>query len=484
MKTKCLGVHSHSRRFSKLGITAVGITMMLSLLHGHGRVSANESLRSQLASPPSLRMVGAGDVQQEPIVEVEVVIRDEQDVALLLRMGYSCGVGICKLELREGEQLVLSRLGLSVHVIARAIKLSGSAPDSNTVAAPMGEHFVFGVNPYEIQIEDYGIDQKVCIGGGSWGSSEIDISSAPAGATISRIVYSARIVHQHVGDLVVFIGPSYMSNMKIVWNRWGHNDDEGLDDDPEFDNDIEFRSREITDYNGELVNQSWRIWAYDCAWWNTGYIDWWNIYAYYWICETADFPAEPSFPSPANGASGVVRDRDLNWDDAARATSYDVFFGTTNPPRLQGNTTSSNLDLAPLKSSTHYYWKVNARNACGSSNGPVWEFTTACWAPDVPSWVSPGNSETNVPISADLDWEDVPGATSYDVFFGTINPPRLEGNTTSSNYALGQLSYDKKYYWKVVAIGDCGNTSGPIWDFTTQAYKYIKVHLPLIIKQD
>ena len=195
-----------------------------------------------------------------------------------------------------------------------------------------------------------------------------------------------------------------------------------------------------------------------------------------------DWPAEPSNPSPGNGVTGVTRDRDLDWDDAARADWYEVYFGKTNLPHDWGSVTSSNAELSPLDPSTHYYWKVVAWNECMEPiSGPVWEFTTACFAPNPPSLVSPANHATGVSVVPDLDWNDVPGAISYDVYFGTTNLPKYGESTTSSSSYPGQLHYNTHYYWKIVVIGSCGDTSGSVWDFTTQAAA-VKLHLPLIIK--
>ena len=480
MTTKRSMIHSRSRRILGLWIAAACICIVLSLSLVYGRVSAGQAGRPQWLIPPSARSAGPGDIQQELIVEVEVDVLSEQDVALLQSLGYACGVGVCKLELREGEELALSRLGLTVRVMARAIKLSAGSENSDAIASPQGEHAVYGADWTNHDIADQDPRSQSCGFGLTW----FEISGAPAGATVSRVKYTTRIVHQHVGDLIVYMGP--VSNLSLkVWDRWGHDTDESLDDDPEDDADVQLIGRETTYYNGETVNQHWELFVYDCAWWNTGYIDYWYIYVYYWVCESADLPAAPSAPSPANGATGVNRDHNLDWDDAAQATSYHVYFGTDIhfQPWL-GSTNVSNINPSPLSSSTHYYWMVVAKNACGSTNGPLWDFTTACIAPATPSLVSPANSATGVHINAALDWETASGATSYDVFFGTTNPPPWRGNTTCINYPPGPLSYNTHYYWKIVAMNDCGNTSGLVWDFTTQGDGSSgKIYLPVIRKQ-
>jgi regulation of enolase protein 1 (concanavalin A-like superfamily) len=88
-------------------------------------------------------------------------------------------------------------------------------------------------------------------------------------------------------------------------------------------------------------------------------------------------PATPSSPTPANGATAVSTAASLTWS-AIGATSYDVSFGTTNPPPTAASALSTaSYSPAAVTAGTTYYWRVLARNSAGSSTGPVWSFTTA-----------------------------------------------------------------------------------------------------------
>ena len=181
-----------------------------------------------------------------------------------------------------------------------------------------------------------------------------------------------------------------------------------------------------------------------------------------------DPPAAPASPSPANGAT-TGTSVTLTWS-AAGATSYDVYFGSANPPSLAaaGRTTAS-YPVSGLNEGVTYYWKVVARNDDGTTTGPVWSFTTGVTAPQppsVPSSPSPANGATTG-TAVTLSWSAA-GATSYDVYFGSANPPALAaaGRTTAS-YPVSGLGQGVTYYWKIVARNDDGNTSGPVWSFTT-----------------
>jgi hypothetical protein len=88
-------------------------------------------------------------------------------------------------------------------------------------------------------------------------------------------------------------------------------------------------------------------------------------------------PDAPGTPTPTSGAADVELSATLIWSDSAGATSYDVNWGTTDPPpaAIMGLTTTSWTPT--LIAGTTYYWQVVARNAGGTSAGPIWSFTTA-----------------------------------------------------------------------------------------------------------
>ncbi len=92
-------------------------------------------------------------------------------------------------------------------------------------------------------------------------------------------------------------------------------------------------------------------------------------------------PPNPAWnPNPENTSHYASTATDLYWSNGGGAVSYDVFFGTDNPPSniLNGEhvTSSSFTSLLPLDFSTEYFWKVNATNDYGTTEGSVWSFTT------------------------------------------------------------------------------------------------------------
>lgn len=89
-------------------------------------------------------------------------------------------------------------------------------------------------------------------------------------------------------------------------------------------------------------------------------------------------PGAPSTGLPADGSTGVDPSTALNWVATQDATHYDVALGTTpTPPLVALNlSTTSYQPAAALAYSTKYYWQVIAKNAGGSTAGPIWSFTT------------------------------------------------------------------------------------------------------------
>ena len=110
-------------------------------------------------------------------------------------------------------------------------------------------------------------------------------------------------------------------------------------------------------------------------------------------------------------------------------------------------------------------------------------FLVADTGPNTPSNPSPSNGATNVDITAKPSWTGggSPGLTiTYDVYFGTASsPPKVASNQSATTYNPGTLSYSTKYYWKIVAWDQSGNSKGgPIWYFTTLSNPNTAPNLP------
>src|SRR5206468_362865 len=93
-------------------------------------------------------------------------------------------------------------------------------------------------------------------------------------------------------------------------------------------------------------------------------------------------PGAPSMPAPATGAIDVATNATLTWSPTA-ATSYDINFGTSNPPPPVATGLPSASYTPALSAATTYFWQVVARGPGGATAGPVWSFTTAAVPADL-----------------------------------------------------------------------------------------------------
>ncbi len=63
------------------------------------------------------------------------------------------------------------------------------------------------------------------------------------------------------------------------------------------------------------------------------------------------------------------------------------------------------------------------------------------------------------------------GLTTYDVYFGTNDPPvsaDFQGNATTNSWALPGLDLTTTYYWQIVSRRGDATNAGPVWQFTTR----------------
>ncbi|MDK9698910.1 MAG: hypothetical protein OEM52_01995 [bacterium] len=83
----------------------------------------------------------------------------------------------------------------------------------------------------------------------------------------------------------------------------------------------------------------------------------------------------------------------------------------------------------------------------------------------------PANGATNVPTNAVLSWTAASGATGYDVYWGTDNPPMtmVSSNQAATNYTPASIAASTTYYWSIVARNAASTNAGPVWSFTSGA---------------
>ncbi|MDP2207585.1 MAG: FISUMP domain-containing protein [Bacteroidota bacterium] len=94
-------------------------------------------------------------------------------------------------------------------------------------------------------------------------------------------------------------------------------------------------------------------------------------------------PSKPSNPSPSDNSNNQPTSLTLSWhcsDPENDSLTYDVYFGTDNPPTtmVSSDQTDTSLVRNGLTNGTQYFWKVLAKdNHSNSTVSPVWRFTTS-----------------------------------------------------------------------------------------------------------
>ena len=183
----------------------------------------------------------------------------------------------------------------------------------------------------------------------------------------------------------------------------------------------------------------------------------------------ATLPGQATNPTPTNGATNVAVTTDLNWSAGSGASTRDVYFDTVNPPvtKVIANGTALTYDTGTMAASTTYYWRVDEKNADGNTTGMVWSFTTGIAAPGKATSPSPSSGTTGIGVTTDLSWTAGSGATSHDVYFGTVSPGTFIGNQAGTTFDTGTMANGTTYYWRIDEKNAGGTTTGDVWSFTT-----------------
>jgi len=181
-----------------------------------------------------------------------------------------------------------------------------------------------------------------------------------------------------------------------------------------------------------------------------------------------------------NLGEGQTREGSCEINNETGEITFDVEFPEPEATTYYGifEVTEGQRDLLRLEyseGSRPSGFSDNALNfVIRSQRQPAIEMSEENIPPEEPSEPSPSDSATDVPIDANLSWisgdGNIADVVTYDVYFGTSETPSLVSSGQSEQtYDPGPLSYNTKYYWKIVAKDLRGAvTEGLTWNFTTE----------------
>ena len=180
-------------------------------------------------------------------------------------------------------------------------------------------------------------------------------------------------------------------------------------------------------------------------------------------------PGAPVLSAPANNATGVPVSQTVSWGAVTGAATYRVQLSTasdfsTGIVADDSTLTAASKAMNSLTNSTVYYWRVNAKNAGGTSAwSTAFSFTTVVTVSGVPVNMNPANSATGVAVNPTLTWSAVTGAITYRVQVSTASDFSTgivvdDSTLTTASKAVSSLMNNTVYYWHVNAK-NAGGTS-------------------------
>ena len=177
-----------------------------------------------------------------------------------------------------------------------------------------------------------------------------------------------------------------------------------------------------------------------------------------------------AIPKPRNEQIKVSLNPTLKWIPGRNAVSHDVYFGTSNPPDFQTNTTEPVYEPGALAPNTIYYWRVDEVTEEGKIEGKVWEFRTLTDG-------LPAKASNPLPMDKAVDVEgpvlklvcdfDALSTDTVKTWLGE-SPDALElvSVFTIPGYQPAPFQMGKTYYWRVDISNQNGTVQGDVWSFT------------------
>ncbi len=182
---------------------------------------------------------------------------------------------------------------------------------------------------------------------------------------------------------------------------------------------------------------------------------------------------------PDNNLTDAALSQLYKWKEYSGASQY--FFEIAENENFEESFTfasdSNSINFNTFYFDAEWWWRVRAVHKLDVSDwSEVWTFTTV----NSVNLVSPEDSMENVTFCPLYKWEEIEGATGYQIWIDTtadFQEAMKETVNTPYFQCKSPLERKKMYYWKVRAISTLDSSDfSPTWSFITEGYTGIEDH--------
>ncbi|AUC81745.1 T9SS type A sorting domain-containing protein [Lacinutrix sp. Bg11-31] len=175
--------------------------------------------------------------------------------------------------------------------------------------------------------------------------------------------------------------------------------------------------------------------------------------------------SEENICNPTNTAAYTI-----NYVATGGNTDATTFTATNLPPGATASFSptslsadgSTQLTLSNLSTLASGNYTITVTGTGITTNSISVDLNVDGAIPTTPSLVSPANSATDTPITLNLDWSPITGATSYTVEMATntaFTANYTSNVVTNNSFNTPELTSATQYFWRVKSINSCGESS-------------------------
>ena len=193
-------------------------------------------------------------------------------------------------------------------------------------------------------------------------------------------------------------------------------------------------------------------------------------------------PSILTLVAPMNSTVGLDNTIKFQWNPIDSAQYYNLEIADDSDFRNVhfeiNNISASEITISNLDEGAQYYWRVISHNKLGSITiSNTYNFSTHPGLPDLPVALSPANNARNVDTQVSFSWESAINTEFYHLEIATDknfkNLFYSEDTLTVNKIKLKNIGEGRKYYWRVRALNNYGNSN-----FTDENKFTVKVNKP------